>query len=118
MSPFECIAEQREREALQAGEFDRLPGAGKPLRLDDDSGVPAELRAAYRVLRNAGLVPEGVSLRRDIHGLEAAIADMSRGAQRSQAQRRLVVLRTRLERCGGPVRVCGYEDALLAKLGG
>ena len=117
MSGLDRIAEQREREAIAAGELDDLPGAGKPLVLDDDSGVPPELRAAYRVLRNAGLVPEEVLLRRDIHGLEAAIARLAAGAERSAAQRRLVLLRARLESRGGGVRVCGYEQALLRKLG-
>jgi hypothetical protein len=33
------------------------PGSGEPLTLDDDSHVPAELRAGYRLLKNAGCLP-------------------------------------------------------------
>ncbi|MDI5568641.1 DUF1992 domain-containing protein, partial [Salmonella enterica subsp. enterica serovar Kentucky] len=40
-------------EAQRKGEFDNLPGRGEPLILDDDSHVPAELRAGYRLLKNA-----------------------------------------------------------------
>jgi hypothetical protein len=36
------------------GEFDDLPGSGEPLVLDDDSHIAPELRAGYRLLKNAG----------------------------------------------------------------
>ena len=45
-------AEQRILEAQTQGVFDDLPGAGAPLKLDDDAMVPEELRAAYRILKN------------------------------------------------------------------
>ena len=38
------------KEASARGEFENLSGKGKPLVLDDDSAVPAELRVAYRIL--------------------------------------------------------------------
>lgn len=47
-------AERHIIEAQRKGEFDNLPGRGEPLILDDDSHVPAELRAGYRLLKNAG----------------------------------------------------------------
>lgn len=48
-------AERHIIEAQRKGEFDNLPGRGEPLILDDDSHVPAELRAGYRLLKNAPL---------------------------------------------------------------
>ncbi|QHM93138.1 DUF1992 domain-containing protein [Kosakonia sacchari] len=52
-------AERHILDAQQKGEFDNLPGSGEPLLLDDDSHIPAELRAGYRLLKNAGcLTPE------------------------------------------------------------
>jgi len=54
---LESIAERRIGEAVANGELDNLPGAGKPLELDDDPLVPEELRLAYRILKNAGYVP-------------------------------------------------------------
>lgn len=54
---FDSIAERKIAEAIAAGELDNLPGAGRPLELDDDSHVPEDLRAAYRILKNAGCVP-------------------------------------------------------------
>jgi len=43
------LAEARILNALEKGELSNLPGEGKPLRLDDDSAVPEELRGAYRI---------------------------------------------------------------------
>lgn len=57
---LEFIAERRIAEALAKGELDELPGAGKPLELDDDALIPEELRMAYRILKNAGYAPEEV----------------------------------------------------------
>jgi len=42
---------------MSRGDFDGLPGAGRPLVLDDDPLVPEDLRLAYRILKNAGFVP-------------------------------------------------------------
>jgi hypothetical protein len=56
---LDFLVEQRIQEAQAGGEFDGLPGAGKPLDLDDeDPLVPEELRMARRILRNAGYTPE------------------------------------------------------------
>ena len=58
MDAISIIAEQRIREACERGAFDSLPGAGKPLELEDDSHIPEDLRMAYKLLKNAGYVPE------------------------------------------------------------
>jgi hypothetical protein len=64
---LERIAEEKIREAVRRGDFDNLPGAGKPLPDEDDLAlVPPDLRMAYRVMKNAGYVPEEVRLRREI----------------------------------------------------
>ena len=57
MRGFDAIVEGKIAEAQRAGAFDDLPGAGKPLDLDDDRLVPEDVRAAYRILKNAGFVP-------------------------------------------------------------
>jgi hypothetical protein len=46
MLALELIAEQRICEAVSRGELDDLPGAGRPLALDDDPLIPEELRAS------------------------------------------------------------------------
>lgn len=71
-SPFSVlasIAERRIQEAQEQGQFEELPGAGKPLHLEDDSMVPEELRMAYKMLRNAGYIPPELAERKEISTL-------------------------------------------------
>ncbi|CAJ0999615.1 DnaJ family domain-containing protein [Sodalis praecaptivus] len=58
-------AERHIQQAQQGGEFDALPGYGKPLQLDDDSAVPETLRTGYRLLKNAGYLPAELQDRKD-----------------------------------------------------
>lgn len=94
---IEKIAEERIRQAQEKGEFDNLPGVGKPQKLDDDSMVPRELRMAYRILKNAGYVPPEVSLRNDIQQLEQLIALTDDAEEKAKHRNRLQVLMMRLE---------------------
>ncbi|RMF68055.1 MAG: DUF1992 domain-containing protein [Calditrichaeota bacterium] len=70
MRLFEKIAEEKIREAIQNGELDDLPGKGRPLDLDDYFRVPAHLRVAYHLLKNAGVLPQEVQLMREIAALK------------------------------------------------
>jgi len=67
---FQRIAEQRILEAQRAGAFDNLAGKGKPLKLEDMSWVPEDLRLGYHVLKNAHVLPPEVELLKDIHTLQ------------------------------------------------
>lgn len=62
--------EEHIRRAMQEGQFDNLPGKGKPLHLDDNPFEDPEWRLAYHVLRNSGFTLPWIERRRD---LEAAI---------------------------------------------
>ena len=73
---FQRIAERRIQEAIRDGEFEDLPGAGKPLKLEDDSNVPEDLRVAYKILKNANYVPPEISLRKEIAKTEDLLAGM------------------------------------------
>lgn len=66
---IQFIAEKRISEALENGEFDNLPGAGKPLKIEDDSHIPPELRMAYKILKNANCLPEEIAQRKEISSL-------------------------------------------------
>ena len=90
---LDFIADQRIAESIANGDFDDLPGSGKPLELDDDSLLPEELRLAYRILKNAGFVPP------EIESLKG-----------SKAERKLVLLRARIE--------ARYYDKVIARMGG
>ena len=90
------LAEQRIREAAVQGAFDDLPGAGQPLQLDDDAAVPAELRSAYRLLKNAGYLPPEVQLRREIGEAEQLLSLAEQAEERAGHSRRLRFLLMRL----------------------
>ena len=96
MSPFDSLAEQRILEAEQRGDFADLPGAGRPLTLDDDPLVPEEMRVAYRVLKNAGFVPPEVEAIRTLRELEACVATTVDDEARTRAMRKLQALSLRL----------------------
>src|SRR5688572_4234868 len=104
MNAIERIAEQRILEALERGEFDNLQGSGKPLQLEDDVHVPAELRAAYRILKNSGFVPPEVELRREIANAEQLLTQSLRPAERLAANQRLDFLLMKLAASRGGAR--------------
>jgi len=115
----DAIAEERIQEAMRKGQFDNLPGAGKPLELDDDLLVPAELRVAYRILKNSGYVPPEVLQRREIADLEALLPNLDE-EERSRALLKLQLLRTRLgaQRSRRLHTNAYYERKIIEKLSG
>lgn len=117
---LDAVAEQRIQEAIRRGDFEALSGAGKPLVLDDDPLVPAEVRAANRILKNAGLVPVEVLERREIAELEAGLSSLRDAGERSRALARLALLRLRLgpRRTGCLSRHAYYERRIIDKLAG
>lgn len=72
MSLGRLIDEQIKR-AIDAGEFDNLEGAGKPLNLDDYFAAPEDLRMGYSVLKSNKFVPEEVERLREIGELKEKI---------------------------------------------
>ena len=55
---------------MEKGEFDNLPGEGKPLELDDDSRIPEDCRLAYKILKNADCVPPEIEAKKTIRQME------------------------------------------------
>ncbi len=56
LAAIALVAEQKILEAQREGLFDNLPGAGRPLDLDKDGDIPAELRMAHTLLKNGGYI--------------------------------------------------------------
>jgi len=54
--------ERRIQEAQEGGQFEDLPGRGKPLDLRENPFVKHEWRLAYRVLKSAGFAPDWIEL--------------------------------------------------------
>ena len=71
---YEKIVEQRIKEAMEKGEFENLPGKGKPIPLEDDSHVPEDLRLAYKLLKNADCLPPELLEKKEILQMEDMLA--------------------------------------------
>lgn len=77
LSPWLLTAEEKIKEAMEAGEFSNLPGRGQPLNLEDDAHVPSELRMTYRMLKRANVPTEEIFMKREILDLRNRLADGS-----------------------------------------
>ncbi|MCB1781089.1 MAG: DUF1992 domain-containing protein [Candidatus Competibacteraceae bacterium] len=95
MHLLDQMAEARLQEAVDRGELCGLPGEGKPLHLEDDSAIPEELRAAYRLLKNAGFLPPELQWRRELREAEQLLQQLPE-CDRSRARARLELLQLRL----------------------
>jgi hypothetical protein len=113
-SAFDRIAEERIARAVAAGEFERLPGSGRPLDLGDDLLVPPEVRMGNRILKNAGCLPP------ELERLQAAKAPAAPGdAVQPPARRRVAALQMHLEKSGSFSRATWgqYAPAILRRFG-
>ncbi|RME67136.1 MAG: DUF1992 domain-containing protein [Nitrospirae bacterium] len=122
MEIFFKIAEQKIKEAIERGELDNLPGSGKPLNLEDDAFVPEDLRAAYRVLKNAGYLPPELELRKEIVTLKELIMSLDDDKERLRRWRQLnfkiIQLNEMRKRPFNLSDFPEYEERLFKKLAG
>lgn len=56
LSALAYVAERKIEEAIAEGQFDNLPGMGKPLDCEDLSHLPPDMRLAYRILKSSGFI--------------------------------------------------------------
>jgi len=86
---FQMLAENRILEAIENGLFDNLQGSGKPLKFEDESHIPMELRMAYKILKNADCLPPELELRKEIVQLQDLVASLPDEAEKLKQMRRL-----------------------------
>ena len=93
------IAERKIEEALREGRgHDLSHWKNKRLPLEDDmANVPTHLRMAYRILRNAGYVPEEVALQKEITRIEDMLSHCSDERVKIKQIKKLEFLRCKLE---------------------
>ena len=60
------IIEERIREAMAAGAFDGLRGAGRPLRADPADALTGDQWLGFKVLQNGGALPAWLELAKEI----------------------------------------------------
>jgi hypothetical protein len=103
MEFFAKIVEERIQRAQEDGLFDNLSGKGKPLKLEDDSFVPEDLRLTYKILKNSNCLPVEMELRKQIFNLRqllnAAIDEETRRELRRELN--LLVLKFNVKRQRG-----------------
>jgi hypothetical protein len=63
---FDRIVEAMIKEAMDRGEFDNLPGKGKPIDLTEYFELPEDVRLAHSMLKNAGMTSREVDLLKEI----------------------------------------------------
>ncbi len=119
---LEKIAEQRIQDAMAEGLFDDLAGKGQPLKLEDDSHIPPELRLAYKILKMADCLPPELELQKEIVTLRDLVANLPDEKEKLQQMRRLNFLTMKLSmtRKISPLLQEHnlYTDKILQKLNG
>ncbi|AWP38133.1 DUF1992 domain-containing protein [Heyndrickxia coagulans] len=86
---FIRMTEDKIRKAYEEGQFENLPGYGKPLPKDPLSSVPEDLRMAYRILQNAGFSPEEANLKKELLSIEDLIKQSENEIEKEGLQKKL-----------------------------
>ena len=98
---FQKNVDEKIEEAIVRGEFDNLPGKGKPLNLDAYFATPEHLRMGYSILKRADIIPEEMELLRQIEGLKKSLDSstrpMEKKALRQQLSEKLTNFNMRME---------------------
>jgi len=120
MDAFAAIAERRILEAMERGDFDDLPGKGKPIDFEDDSFVPEDMRMALKICRNAGCLPPELEMRQEIVRLGDLVRTLADGAEKDQRIKELNLKLLRFNIAAKrPLNLDlfpEYEDRALARL--
>ncbi len=80
------------REAIERGDFDNLPGKGKPLDLTEWYKTPEHLRMTYSVLKNAGYQPAEVQTKNELATLRSMIEAEEDTAKKDSLLKKLRLL--------------------------
>jgi len=99
---FEKIIEQRIQKAQRKGDFENLPGRGKPLPKEDMT-VPEDLRLAYKILKNADCLPPELEIKTEIRNTQELLSGMEETSEKYKVLKKLNLLILKLNslRSGG-----------------
>lgn len=85
---FEKIVEERIKKALKKGEFENLPGKGKPLP-GEDMNVPEDIRLAYKILKNADCIPPELEVKKEIRSTKELLSGMEETSEKYSVLKKL-----------------------------
>ena len=86
---FDKIVEALIKEAQERGEFDNLPGKGKPIDLSAYFETPEEVRVAQSVLKSAGMTSPEVQLLKEIAELRQVYAALVDEIKKEEIQKQI-----------------------------
>ena len=99
---FKKGVDEKIEEAIAKGEFDNLPGKGKPLDLDAYFATPEHLRMGYSIMKSANIIPEEMELLRQIEGLKKSLdsctSQIEKRAIQQQLSEKITHFNMRMER--------------------
>ncbi|MBT0722743.1 DUF1992 domain-containing protein [Rosenbergiella collisarenosi] len=116
---LDSLVERHINEAQQQGKFDNLPGAGKPLVLDDDSQVPENVRMSYRILKMSGFLPEALQLRQEAITLQNLLHTATDADECSTYHAHLELIKLKISQTGLSTRFLddiAYGEEVRGKL--
>ncbi len=88
---FEKIVEERIKNAQKKGEFENLPGRGKPLP-GEDMNVPEDIRLAYKILKNADCIPPELEIKKEIRNTQELLSGMEETSEKYKVLKKLNLL--------------------------
>ena len=83
------IAERKIQEAIDNGEFENLPGKGNPLKFDKEPRMPDSCRTSYKLLKNAGVLPEEMQLKKEIYSIQELLDVCEDDAERKKLRKKM-----------------------------
>ena len=83
------IVEEMIKKAQERGEFNDLPGKGKPIDLTEYFEMPEEVRVAQAMLKNAGMAPREVDLLKEIAGLRQILTKVVDEKKKVELQKQI-----------------------------
>jgi len=86
---FDKIVEAIIKEAMERGEFENLPGQGKPIDLTEYFNTPEDVRLAQSLLKSAGMVPIEIDHLQQIAALKELLAVENNEAQRQTLRKEI-----------------------------
>ncbi|NPV92313.1 MAG: DUF1992 domain-containing protein [Firmicutes bacterium] len=66
MQSTEDLVEEKIRKAMEKGDFDRIEGKGKPIKMEENPFEDPTLRLPFKMLKDAGFAPYWIELGKDI----------------------------------------------------
>jgi hypothetical protein len=121
MDLFATLAERKIQEAINRGGLDNLALNGQPIPPEEFSNVPPELRMGFKILKNAGMLPEEAQLKKDLLTLSDLMEGCRDPEEREILRKRLTAKRLHfdllMERNGARPGYRCYAGKLTEKLG-